>query len=337
MKMKVPRKFLSLGIFPGGGISGYISARLAQEFANQTRSGFHDSFDQIHAVSVGTINAAALWPLIDTGQPPVIIDDLVNAYKTRRDSILQVNRPQNGPGGGTSGHKEILEILKPKLKGITLADYRAGLHLYVLDHWQQTVKGLSSKIARGRRTENFPIIDLLEAATSIPKKPIEDILRSQHFFANANIVVEDPSLYALTENLNDEIHVTNFGTGTQKTSPAHPSNITKIMGNLNTVFALQSTFAHQAIQDLMIEKLGNTYVDVNITNTEPEFTSQIHGRIEEFITSNQELFRKAVFNATGEYPANIIRFAEQPKRARRHALLSVEPEEDTSVLSFRVS
>lgn len=83
--------------FQAGGANGLYSAKIVGEVSNATGVPLHSSASSFYGVSVGALNATALWPLRETGQPLFTPNSLVDFY---RDNMAAIFEPRGLSFGG---------------------------------------------------------------------------------------------------------------------------------------------------------------------------------------------------------------------------------------------
>ena len=316
----------SIGVFPGGGTQGVISAYLAEDF--ETRSGlpFHENFDQIEGLSVGALNASLLWPLANTGKPLRTAAELKGIYLTQIDDAF---RYKTLSLGGLLDNKYDITGLEKLITGIfgdlKLSDFADGLHIYVLDVSTKELRTLSSENAKTNPQNDFNMRDLLRTAVSAPYffKPVEirNMAGEPVLFIDGGLFSSDPSFKAYfdaKEALKPgiDISLTVFGTGHKNNEQVTTKDLQGGVGSLNNVLNVLFKSKAKTFDSMLKQALGDSYVrmDVDLSNTGigivADDIAQVVPHAERAVRENRDKIDWALENIhkARELPPNVIPF-----------------------------
>ncbi|MBI1300574.1 MAG: hypothetical protein GC137_02850 [Alphaproteobacteria bacterium] len=278
---------VSIGVFQGGGKLGLISVILAERFEQLSGKPFHESFDRLHGTSVGAINAALFWPLVETGQPVRTPTEAREGYVEEMDSLFPVNWLSSAGGlfGSKYSAEKMEQLFNEKFGDLKLSDFEDGLYIHVVDFDTKEEISLNSKAAKTDPTKDFYMRDLLRAAIAFPlgfdQTTIRDIAGNERHFTDGGVYAPDPSfvVYHRTsaEVPSQNIVLTSFGTGKQdqdlKLTDLNDGVISSGKAALKAVFLAAS----QTNETLLRNAMGNRYnlLDYDITGTDIDMESDM--------------------------------------------------------------
>lgn len=263
---------MSLAVFPGGGTQGLISVYLAGSFERASERPFHESFDRIAGVSVGSINSSALWPLARTGQPLMSTASLREFYETQLDGAFKKNWWSLG---GLLDNKYDLskfeKILKSHYGDLKLSDFADGLNIYVVDLETNQLRCLSSEMAKRDPAEDFRMTDLLRAAIAAPTYfdtvEIKNMAGETVHFIDAGVMASNPSFveFFANEHMARELAITSFGTGNTNALKLKSGDLNGGVadvgsGTLSTIFRATNVTYSTMIRN----RLGDRFTELDI-------------------------------------------------------------------------
>lgn len=311
----------SIGVFPGGGTQGLISVALARAFEARSGLMFHENFDQVEGLSVGALNASALWPLRDTGMPVLSTAQLHNVYLTEIEDAFV---PKKWSLGGLLDNKydiANLEKLMQKTFGdLKLSDFEDGLHIHVVDLKTQAVRTLRSEDARLNPSEDFYMRDLLRAAVSAPYyfSPIEikNIAGGAEKFVDGGLFSSDPSLLAFikarTEGADPTLTaITTFGTGNKNNENVSLSDLDGGLAKISNMLSVMFKSKANTMDELLRIELGPRYVrlDTDLSNSGINIVahhiSDVVPYAERAVIENQSNIMQALYNIEATTEAGI--------------------------------
>lgn len=316
----------SIGVFPGGGTQGVISAFLAEEFESHSGLLFHENFDQIEGLSVGALNAACLWPLEKTGKPLCTATELKDIYVNRIDDAFEYKKLSLG--GLLDSKYDItgLEKLIGEIFGDhKLSDFADGLHIYVLDVSTKELRTLRSEDAKKNPENDFYMRDLLRTAVSAPHffEPVEikNMAGTPAIFVDGGLFSSDPSFKAYFDAKNQlkpgtDIMMTVFATGHKNNEHVTKDDLNGGIGKLNNILNVVFKSKVHTFHEMLKQALGANYVrlDVDISNTEigliADHISEVIPHAQRATFENQDKISWALDNIHGDksLPDNIIPF-----------------------------
>jgi patatin-like phospholipase/acyl hydrolase len=263
---------MSLAVFPGGGTQGLISVYLAGSFERASERPFHESFDRIAGVSVGSINAAALWPLAKTGEPLMSTESLREFYETQLDGAFKKN--WWSLGGLLDNQYDLSgfeKILKHHFGDLKLSDFADGLNIYVVDLETNQLRCLSSEMAKRDPTEDFRMTDLLRTAIAAPTYfdtvEIKNGAGETVHFIDAGVMAANPSFveFFANEHMARALAITSFGTGNTNMLKLKSGDLNGGVadvgsGTLSTIFRATNVTYSTMIRN----RLGDRFTELDV-------------------------------------------------------------------------
>lgn len=302
----------SIAVMPGGGSWGIVSAFTAREYERQSGQAFHENFDQIEAVSVGTLNAAVLWPLACTQKPLLEARDLKYFYMTRTDDLFQKNWWSLG---GLLGHKYDLsnleELMDNTFEDLKLSDYADGFHIYVVDMESQSLRKLTSEDAKIAPQNDYYIKDIIRTAISAPYyfEPIriQNMAGETKEFVDAGVWASNPAFKAYFDARMDGVEpedmaITVFDTGTRATD-VEMKDIKGGLSDVGNLVQLIFNSSANTYEEMLEERLGDHYtmLTTDVSNTDLGMVSNNAQKLipyaQKAISENSENITRAVSNA----------------------------------------
>lgn len=312
----------SIAVMPGGGSWGLLSAFTAREYERKSGKPFHENFDQIEAVSVGTLNAAVLWPLECTERPLLFARDLKYFYMTRTDDLFPKNwRSLNGLVGHKYDLSDLEELMDRTFEGLKLSDYSDGFHIYVVDMETQSPRKLTSEEAKLDPANDYYIKDLIRTAISAPYyfKPIriENMAGESKEFVDAGLWASNPAFKAYFDARADGVEpenmaITVFDTGMRATD-VRMNDIKGGISDIDNIVQLMFNTSANTYEEMLTERLGPNYTVITTDVTESGI-GMISNRPEKLIpyaqkalSENKEAIDRAIENAAKYKDTTIIR------------------------------
>ena len=302
----------SIAVMPGGGSWGLVSAFTAREYELQSGQAFHENFDQIEAVSVGTLNAAVLWPLDCTDRPLLEARDLKYFYMTRTDDLFQKNWWSLG---GLIGHKYDLSNLEELMDGtfedLKLSDYADGFHIYVVDMETQSLRKLTSEDAKLNPANDYYIKDLIRTAISAPyyfdPVRIENMAGETKEFIDAGVWASNPAFKAYFDARMDGVEpenmaITVFDTGT-RSKDVEMDDIKGGISDVGNLVQLIFNTSANTYEEMLETRLGDNYtmITTDVTGTDVGMVSNETDKLipyaQKAVLENKENIERAVMNA----------------------------------------
>lgn len=316
MIQKVPEReteTLSMAIWPGGGMRGYMSVRLAEEFTKHSNCALHESFDEFHAISVGAINAASLWPLKATGEPPVGMEKLKDIYLNQLNGAFRKNKLSLcGLCANKYDISLLYKIFDDYLGDTRLSDYHDGLYIYAINADDPGDLCLSSLDAKQDPRKDFKIVQLLRGVIAAPYyfelNHIQNEAEENVKIIDAGLITPDPTYFALEQSeeeafeQNLDRRVTVFGTGLSEETTIKLKNLSGGASSLPNISEAQITATSSALQKRAVRKLGNALcrLDHIVPNRDLVFADikkDFVPHVEQAIKILQRDFAAAVANA----------------------------------------
>ncbi len=303
---------ISVATLNGGGTMGLLTVHMIAAFVDRSGKPFHESFDQVHGVSVGSLNAAAIWPLERDSRPLATPEELKTMYYASMDDVFSEGNWTSL--WGTVGNKfdaEGIETLLKKTFGDTkLSDYKDGLNIHVFDLDTQQEVAFSSDEAKLDPSRDFYMRDLLRVATAAPtyfrQKTIQNLAGKDVELTDAGIYSSNPSFvtYMRLEDSGidpENIVMTNFGTGVRKNEKVKASDLNDgIIGSGGTTIGSVFRGATNTHEQLLVRRMGHrfTVLDLDITGEDVTITSSMKDLApyaERAVTENEGLMDKALY------------------------------------------
>ncbi len=280
---------VSVATFSGGGTLGLITAHIIDAFTTRSGKPFHESFDQVHGVSVGALNAAAIWPIDKDCTALFTPDGLKDIYYESMDDVFAKGNWKSlwGMLGSKFDEDEIERLLKEKFGNTKLSDYKDGLNIHVFDLETQEEVAFSSEEAKQDPKKDFYMRDLLRAATAAPtyfkQEPIKNIAGQEKQFTDAGVYASNPS-FVTYMRLEDEdvdprnIAMTNFGTGRELCEEITTDDLNDgVLGSGTETVGTIFQGAANTHDRILEGRLGSRYtvLDVDITGRDIDMTSKM--------------------------------------------------------------
>lgn len=287
----------AIASFQSGGALGYLSVALTEKLEQQVGKPFHEIFERSYGTSVGVLNATALWPVRDTGEPLHTTQSLRHFYHDNTDSIFEERWWAAGGAIANIGDVENLErVLRGELGDMMLSDFADGLGILVMDADTKDIRILTSEAAALDPTQDFKMVDLLRAAANAPfyfnQSAIYSAAGTKHQFTDAGFGGPDqsPTVYWHLNEIydqNDLPYFVSIGAGEQsgEYDIEEWSGVSQVRDVLSLQFEISANQAERTMERLM----GDRYVEIEVPITGLEMDSSI-AQIREFALANAHLF-----------------------------------------------
>lgn len=287
----------AIASFQSGGALGYLSVALTEKLEQQIGKPFHEIFERGYGASVGVLNATALWPVRETGEPLHTTQSLRHFYHDHTDTIFEERWWAAGGALANIGDVQNLErVLESQLGDMMLSDFEDGLGILVMDADTKEIRVLTSEAAAADPAQDFKMVDLVRAAASAPfyfnQSPIYSAAGTRHQFTDAGFGGPDqsPNVYWHLNEIYDQNEMPFFvsiGAGEQsgEYEIEEWSGVSQVRDLLSLQFEISANQAERTMERLM----GDRYVEIEVPITGLEMDSPI-AQIREFALANAHLF-----------------------------------------------
>lgn len=292
----------AIASFQSGGAMGYISAFLVDHLTQETNQPFHETFERSYGTSAGAINASALWPLRETGEPLFSPQSLRKFYLDYTDDIFEKRWWAAGGALANISDIENLErILESQLGDLMLSDFADGLGITVLDADTKEVRVITSDEAAINPDMDFKMVDLVRAAANAPfyfdQKSIMSAAGNPHQFTDAGLVCPDQSVtvYGHLQDTYSPEEIPFFvSIGSGVSDDTYDIESWSGVSQMRSVLGLQFEAAANMAEDQMVRLMGPKFLELNVETGGLTMDSSIED-IHRFTIENKDNLHPELF------------------------------------------